>query len=45
MQKESRVFEDPLVQRAMQVYHAIDDHATNRAAAGNGGESRSGSWR
>lgn len=25
MQKESRVFDDPLVQRAMQVYHAIDD--------------------
>jgi len=25
MQKQSRVLEDPLVQRAMQIYHAIDD--------------------
>ena len=25
MQKESRVFDDPLVHRAMQIYHAIDD--------------------
>ena len=25
MQKQSRVLEDPLVQRAMQIYHAMDD--------------------
>ena len=25
MQKQSRMLEDPLVQRAMQIYHAIDD--------------------
>lgn len=25
MQKQSRVFDDPLVHRAMQIYHAMDD--------------------